>query len=453
MRTALPDRKKKYIMSIIGNNKKKWIMLLVTVLFFAVHLWLFNFCGIKLDSFIWSDATGYYQYLPEIILNGNVTQLPYAVPNGNGMTVDKYTCGVALLEAPWFFITLLYCKIFGLSQNGYSGEYGFSIWLSAVTYAYLGLVFLYSFLRKWFTSIVSLISVLAVYLCTNLYYYTVFESGMSHVYSFFLLSLFLFSLNKFIYHPKLSSAFLTGFSFGLAVMIRPTNVFYGLLFLLFDVGSFAAFKARLKWILQNAKYFFIILIAVLIAFLPQMLYWHAVTGKYFVYSYEYSAGGKLETFEFWNAPKIGYVLFGVESGLFNYAYVLYFFLAGLLWMMKTRNKEWIYLLLLFLLITYSNASWWAYTFSCSFGHRAFIEYYPLFIIPVAFMLQKAFIAKRKILLSVMMFFLLVFGFTAVRMALLYHNEACWTRPGWTWVNYNRLLNKVFYIIPQSKNVK
>ncbi|MFH0866706.1 MAG: hypothetical protein V1904_10960 [Bacteroidota bacterium] len=410
------------------------------------------FFKIKPGFIIWSDAEGYYQYLPYAFIKFDITHQAYAATLENGMTLNKYTCGVALLEAPFFFIAHIYNKIFGLTANGFTYVYGISIWFAAITYVYLGLVLLYKILRNWFHKAPSIIAVLAVYLCTNLFYYSHVQPGMSHAYSFFVLSLFVFSLDKLIRSPGIAISVLCGVSLGLALLIRPTNVFYVLLFLLFEIYSLMALRARLRWMMKNAKYLFVILLLIFIVFIPQMLYWHAVTGKYFVYSYAYSYG-QAETFEFWNAPKIGYVLFGVESGWFIYSPIFFFFIAGILWMIFSGNKLWIAILLLFVLILYANASWWAYTFSCSYGHRAFIEYYPLFIIPVAFLLKKVFYMKRKFLLSITVFLIVVFAFVNIRMSQLYYKESCWIRPGWTWEHYNRLLNKVFFIYPQNKSIK
>lgn len=449
--------------SLKSVKLNKWnLFIFWAVLFYSIHFILFRLYGIKPEFFIWSDAEGYYQYLPQWFYYHNIKALPYAVSVAGGMTLNKYPCGTAILQAPFFFLAHIYCKIFGsqmagtasahIPYTGYSATHAAFIWIAAITYVYLGLVLLYKVLRYWFQKSVSAVAVIAVYLFTNLFYYTLFEPGMSHTYSFFTLTLFIYSLQKFFTNPKIRTSMLCGISLGLSLLIRPTNVFYVLLFLLFEVHTMKALKERLQWIIKNTKYFLVIVFLMLLVFLPQMLYWHAVAGKYFVYSYAYSCGQE-ETFCFWDSPKIGYVLFGVESGMFIYAPLFFLSAAGMLWMIFSGNRQWIMILVLFLLIVYANASWWAYTFSCSYGHRAFIEYYPLFIIPVAFILQKASALRRKFLICLMGFLFVVFAFTNIRMSQLYYKDPCWTRPCWTWESYNRLLNKVFFIYPQNKSLK
>ncbi len=361
------------------------------------------------------------------------------------MTIDKYTCGAAILETPFFFAGHFYNKIFGIVDEVKSKTYGLAILVAALTYVFSGLVILYRIIRKWFNQLPSLIAVISIYLGTNLFYYTIFNPSYSHVYSFFILTLFIYTLDKFIKSPNLKNTIFCGLPIGLAILIRPTNIFYILLFLFFEVNSWCAFVERLKWISNNIKYFALIIFVIFIVFIPQMLYWHAVTGYYFTYSYKYAAAGGTERFIYWNKPKIGYVLFGVESGWLVYSPMFFIFIGGLIWMLIKKINLRIAITFLFIFILYANASWWSYTFSCSFGHRAFIEYYPIFIIPIAFIIHEVLIHKKKFIFWILCLFLIIFSFTNIRMSNLYYNEGCWVRPDWTWVNYNRVLNKVFFI--------
>lgn len=378
------------------------------------------------------------------------------------MTLNKYTCGTAILQSPFFFLAHLYCKIFGCSlvgkatanipYLGYSITHATFIWIAAVTYAYLALVILYKVLRKWFGKPTSFIAVIVIYWGTNLFYYVLCCPGYSHVYSFFVLCLFVYRLDKFFIKTNFRNAAYCGIPLGLAILIRPTNIFYVLLFLLWDVYSLQALRSRFAWIVKNIKYFLLTGFMVFIVFIPQVLYWHAVAGKYFVYAYIYSANGE-ERFIYWKSPKIAEVLFSVESGWLIYSPVFFFFIIGLIYAFFKKSAQWPGVLILLLLILYANASWWAYTFSCSFGHRAFIEYYPLLIIPIAFLFQKILDRKRKFMLYSVGFLIVIFSFVNFRMSYLYYHDPCWVRPRWTWESYNKLLNKVFYIIPQSRHLK
>jgi len=428
-------------------------VIILGVVFFAFNYYLFTAFHIKSGYIIWSDAEGYYQYLPQLFFNNNITHLPYAISLDNGMTINSFTYGTALLESPFFVLAHIYNKVFGFIDDGCTSVYGMSLWIAASTYVFIGLLLLYRILRKWFDKWPSFIAVLAVYYATNLFYYTVVEPGYSHAYSFFILTLFIYTFDKFLKNPNTANTIYCGIPIGIGCLIRPTNVFYVLLFLIYDVHSFHALKERMVWIIKNIHYFLLIALVVFVIFIPQMLYWHAVTGKYLAFSYNYPHGGWSISFKYWNNPKIGYVLFGMESGWLIYSPVFFLFLTGLIWSLIKRSYNAIAIAVLFILIVYANGSWWCYTFSCSFGHRAFIEYYPLFIIPITFLLQKTFKIKMKFALYFITFLLIIFSFTNIRMSHLYYREQCWVRPDWTWNSFKNALNKAYYRIPQNRNLK
>ncbi len=435
-----------------GKKHVAFNVVMLGILFFTANYILTLLFHLQSGYIIWSDAEGYYEYLPFYFIFHDITHICYAVPVAGGMTFDKYPCGVALLEMPFFLVAHLYNQIFGFIDDGVTSVYGMSIWIAAVFYVYAGLVMLFNILRKWFSRWASFITVLVLFYGTNLFYYTLFNPGYAHAYGFFVLVLFVYGLDKFLKKPTVGNTIICGLGIGLAVLIRPTNVFYVFLFLLYDVYTFKSLKERVVWIFKKTWYFLLIALITFIVFIPQMLYWHAVLGQYVAYSYDYSQGGS-ESFIYWNSPKIGYTLFGVESGWLVYSPVFFLFFAGLVWTLIKRIHHSFAILTLFILILYANASWWCYTFSCSFGQRALIEYYPVFIIPVAFIIQKALGAKRKVALIILAFFLTIFSFLNLRMSEFYYVEQCWVRPDWTWVNYNRVLNKAFYIIPQERDIK
>ena len=66
------------------------------------------------QSVIWSDAEGYYMYLPALLIIGDFHKIPersvWPQRNEKGEMMIKYTCGVALFEAPFFLVTKVYCQ-------------------------------------------------------------------------------------------------------------------------------------------------------------------------------------------------------------------------------------------------------------------------------------------------------------------------------------------------------
>jgi hypothetical protein len=116
-----------------------------------------------------------------------------------------------------------------------------------------------------------------------------------------------------------------------------------------------------------------------IVLLPQFLYWKYITGEWFVSSYSNTN----ENF-FFTDPKIKDVLFSPRKGLFFWAPVLLFSIPGFIFMFKKNIRNFLLPSILFLTIhTYFVASWWAWWFGGSFGHRAYTESSVIFAIAIA----------------------------------------------------------------------
>jgi hypothetical protein len=110
------------------------------------------------------------------------------------------------------------------------------------------------------------------------------------------------------------------------------------------------------------------------------------------------------------------------------------------------------ILFIFSLITYANASWWMPTFDCSFGHRAFIEFYPILLIPIAFSVDVIFKKWKAMLFTTMV---LLFFFINVRMSYLYKKHPCWCHEKelgyqWNYRNVAYVMRVVFFIDPRPR---
>jgi glycosyltransferase involved in cell wall biosynthesis len=386
-----------------------------------------------------SDGLGYYQYLPTwFLLNNLDKQMKYAVKLPNGNMFNKYTWGTAYMQAPFFFLGHYYTLSRGLPSTGYSADFGFFIALGALIYAFLALCLLYNLLKRYVPAFISLITVLLVYFGTNLLFYTVSEPAMSHVYSFFLISLFLYKVPAFVEKPGWVNTLWIGLPLAVAVLIRPTNIIISLYLLLYGVNSFSLLRERFRFLLSKWPYMLMMFVLAIIVFIPQMTYWHLTTGEWFVYSYKHSAGGN-ETFIYWNNPKIFKVLFGVVSGWFVYSPVMLISFIGMFFLLVKRHSEAIVVFVIFLIILYVNSSWWCYTFDCAFGYRSFIEYYALFAIPMAILLHKLLPKAHVIRKGVFILLAVFFSYLNIRMSILYNWDPCWFGPNWTWKNYEKVV--------------
>src|SRR5690606_20133313 len=113
--------------------------------------------------------------------------------------VNVHPVGVAVLLLPFFLIALAFAHLFSFLVDGFSLPFQISVAAAALFYLVVGLIFLTKFLRLLNVNvIVRSIIMLIVYFGTNLLNYTLSEAGMSHVYSFALISVFLYHSYKYV---------------------------------------------------------------------------------------------------------------------------------------------------------------------------------------------------------------------------------------------------------------
>jgi len=361
---------------------------LVVVLLFA----LFLFQNIRLaenyhakygmTGVIWSDAYTYYQYLPAVFLGDDALTHRSAIPLESGLMLSKVTYGVALMETPFFYANYRLQQWKGNPGNGMEHSYGYAMLIAASTYVFLGLWMIFSLLRKWFNPFTAIICMLGIYYGTNLMHYTYAEPGTAHAFSFFCASGLLFFTDRFYQNPRFGWTFVAVTVFmALIVLIRPVNLIMVLIFALYNCYSWADFKARFRFLFSKIWLIPGFMIVGFIFFFPQLYYWHAMTGHWFVSPYTMND----ERFIYLSNPKIAEALFSHQGGWFPYSQIMLISMAALPFMIYKRKFHGWLILIVFAIILYICSSWWAINFMCAHGYRSFIDYSAIFIIPFAWL--------------------------------------------------------------------
>jgi hypothetical protein len=93
------------------------------------------------------------------------------------------------------------------------------------------------------------------------------------------------------------------------------------------------------------------------------------------------------------------------------------------------------------LATYIIASWWAWWFGGAFGHRCFVEYISLLVLPFAELIKNI-LSNRKYLPA---FAVLVILFCFYNVRLTYAYQPPWDGPKWTYNNVLKEVEKAFWI--------
>lgn len=364
-----------------------------------------------------ADAKGYYAWLPAVFIYEDlnlgffdfIEKEKYYNPNGyydyransgHGQIIDKYYAGVALAEMPFFLGAHAYTKLSGGDADGYSENYLVAVSIAALFYLFCGLWFLRKTLQEYSIPEKTIsITLLAAVFGTNLFCYTVVEPGMSHVFSFCFVSAFVYFSKKYFstFNPRY--LLFIGLCFGMIILIRPINllIVFSWPFL---AGGFRQLGKGVRRAFQNPKYFLGALLPALALPFLQLLLYKLATGHFIIYSYQD------EGFNFLD-PHFLDILFSYRKGLFLYTPLYLLSLFGLFKFWKENRIATLAWLGFFLLITYVFSSWWMWYYGGSFSGRVFVEYIPLFMIPLAVLIASAKRRFTRIAIPTLVFALIV----------------------------------------------
>ncbi|MBO7540416.1 MAG: hypothetical protein J6T33_02005 [Bacteroidales bacterium] len=336
------------------------------------------------------DVISYYAYLPATFIEHDLTlsftdhehagtYWPETLPDGT--KVIKTSMGLSLLYLPFFAIAHLTAPLAGYEANGFTLPYALALLLAGLFYTLLGLALLRKLLLEHFGEIATTLTLLIIGLCTNLYWYSVYEAPMSHSFGFGLFCLFAYLTVKWHKKPGYLISIGLGLTLGLISLVRPTNCIVVLFFLLYGIKSLKGIKEKWQLFLGSYKKILIIAASTILVWVPQMIYWYSLTGHLFFYSY-----GSDERF-FFNHPMILQGLFGFRKGWLIYTPAMVFALIGFIPLYK-HFREYFWGILLFLALhIYIIFSWWCWWYGGGFGLRAMIETYALLSIPLTATLQ------------------------------------------------------------------
>lgn len=362
------------------------------------------------------DGKGYYAYLPAIFIYSDLsfafhdsiekkyssqnTFYDYRHQTETGV-VNKYFFGTSVAMLPFFLIAHAITSFSGGLADGYSFIYQVAINLSAIFYGLLGFILLIKLLRLYnFSENVITAVILSFALATPLFYYTVFEPSMSHVYSFAFMTTFLFLIKRFSLAPQKQILILSSVIFALIVIIRPVNalIIFAIPFL---AGNKEGLLTMLNYIKNNIKELLLACTFFLVITSIQPLIYFLQTSTIFPYSY-----GKEKLI--WTQPEIYNILFSYRKGLFVYAPLLFISVAGFIPLFRRNRFEFFTFILFFIIVCYVLSCWWIWWYGGGFGFRPFIEYYSIFAILFALLISttRKKIYKITLALSVIFCFVL-----------------------------------------------
>ena len=129
----------------------------------------------------------------------------------------------------------------------------------------------------------------------------------------------------------------------------------------------------------------------LVPWIPQMLYWHKVTGSFMFNSYS-SMGSSF----YFGSPHIFDVLFSFRKGWWLYTPVMLVATAGLVFLGRKCRGVTLPVSLYLAVQIYVLASWWSWWNGGSFGLRSFVDLYGVMALPLAAIVEVT-LERRKVL--------------------------------------------------------
>jgi hypothetical protein len=431
---------------------KRFLVPIFLLTVFVATIWIAanKHAGSQFTNVVIWDTEGYYIYLPAVFIHHSFENISLKTKNledgtyylqpyhGTQKIFTKYTCGVALLLIPFWLLAHLLATILPqqFPPDGFSEIYSISVVVAVAFYLTLGIFFTLLNLRKYFSEAVSVLTCLCLWLGTNLLQYSAFMPGCEHIYGFCLISIFIFLTPKFHLNCSCQNFFFMGLLYGMIVLLRPTNFVIILYLLFYGTATFQDFKNRIITILKRIPNWIVMSVGMFITFIPQLVYWHYISGKWILYSY-----GE-EGFIYWKAPKMLYVLFHPQNGLFVYAPLLLLALIGLV--ITWNNKVYLTKVtaLILILTLYFAGSWSCWWFGGAYGHRPFMDFFGLLAIPMAFVVSKIFDFKSSIR-NVFLIAILFLVFASVRMNMIYAWP--WEGANWGWKNVLEKYEQALYL--------
>ena len=342
-----------------------------------------------------SDPLGYAAYLPATVVEHDPSLRTLAAHHygddsvalrtdgldrdpSTGEVVDKYGAGVAVAELPMFLVGHEVAVAGGVPADGYSNaEQGFTAF-SGVLAGILGLLFLRALLLRVFTPGVALAALACTCLGTSLFDYMGYDSGFSHSFSFAAVGATALAAVRWRERPNsLARALATGAAAGFVVLLRPSNAVAVAPLVLLGVTSRDALIGRMHAGWSHRRELLGAVVAAVGVFAPQLLLWHAETGRWLISPYPADEGfSPLH-------PNLGALFSWDPHGLLPYAPVLVLVVPGLVLLWRS-HREWFWPAAVGLgAQAYVIATWHAWWFGHAFGQRGFVDVAAYFGIALA----------------------------------------------------------------------
>lgn len=417
-----------------------------------------------------NDDIGYYSLTRSVIIDGDLDlrqELQHYKNQGylfkslkkdpvTGIVYSQYPIGVSFLQAPFLAVAHGIALLFGYAPNGYSQPYLFMTSLGSTLYGFIGLLIILWIAGSFFNRPAARLSTLGIWFCSAYYYYMFLQPTISHIYSLFIISLFIYTWLKTLKQGGIfqleqakersfSQHFLLGAIGGIAVLVRyQDGVFLSVLVMEYLYFSWEYIQTeQISKAIRLFSRYLVSFSGFLLVLLPQALL--LVYQHHGLAVLEHYGGDFYFSLTLITIPKI---LFGQNHGLFYWHPFLLAGLIGLIVCLFSSHRVTRFMavtaIVVFSLITVVTASWGNNAFGAqSFGHRFYVSFYPYFAWGAGRLLHPVFQKKNRFVWIVC---LIIAGFAAWNFGLMIQYGARMIATDGA-VSFSEMARNMFFRLP------
>jgi hypothetical protein len=285
----------------------------------------------------------------------------------------------------------------GWQADGYAAIYHGSVLVAALFYMVITLIFMGKILdfyriNHW----IKVLSILGAYFGTNWFYYTTWEASLSHVYSAGVIAAFFYYAIIFSKDITLKWGLIIGVLLGFIVLLRPLNILVVLFLPIFHY-NFSSFINWVKSLIVKPVTLSLSFLSFLAVLSIQFIIYKIQIDQWYIYAY------LNEEFNFLK-PHFFNFLFSIRKGFFVYTPLFLLSILGLVSWAKFNSFQVMWWILSVTILVYILSSWHMWWYGGTFGTRVLVEYYIIWIIPLAILFQKAKRYSKFFLVMITCFF-------------------------------------------------
>jgi len=348
------------------------------------------------------DNFGYYLYLPAVFIYDDLKlqdeetiihiQNKYDLSTSyyqahrihNGNRVIQYTSGLAIIYSPAFFVGHFWASLSSKhAVDGFSFPYQFSILIEAFLILFLGLFYLRKFALSFFSEKATILILIVIGFGTNFLQLASINVSSPHIVLFTAYCVALYYTYAWHQNPSNKNILIVATVIALMTLSRPNELLFVIIPIFWIGGVFGSLKEKLRFVLKNPIQIVLAAVPFLIFGVIQPFYWQYISGEWIFDTYV-NEGFKLLD------PYIIEFLFSFKKGWLLYTPIMAFSFLGFIFFYK-KNKALFYPFLVFAVFNiWILSSWDCWWYAGSFSQRAIVQSYPVFILPLGYLLDYEF---------------------------------------------------------------